>query len=149
MYEVLLPVGESEARAKQAADVVTDFPSAAEEISVVVLNVFEDFEVSGEAGHVSSDSAFEGEISDAHGESFPSSVDAAVDHLEDAGVEVSKRREEGEAAEVVPAVAEELDVDNIVMSARKRSPTGKLLFGSTTQATMLSVDRPVTVITSE
>ncbi|MGB9986615.1 universal stress protein [Salarchaeum japonicum] len=149
MYEVLLPVGESESRAKRAAEVVTDFPGAVDEISVVVLNVFEDFEVSGEAGHVSSDSAYEEEISDSHEGNFPPSVDAAVNYLEDAGVEVSKRREEGEPEEVVPSVAEELDVDNIVMSARKRSPTGKLLFGSTTQATMLSVDRPVTVITSE
>lgn len=149
MYEVLLPVGESESRAKQAAEVVTGFPSASEEISVVVLNVFEDFEVSGEAGHVTSDSAFEGEIADSHEGNFPPSVDAAVDYLESAGVEVAKRREEGEPEEVVPAVAEDLDVDNIVMSARKRSPTGKLLFGSTTQATMLSADRPVTVITSE
>ncbi|NIB99619.1 universal stress protein [Halobacterium sp. R2-5] len=142
MYRVLLPVGDNTDRALNAAEAAGDFPNAEEEVEVVILNVFEEFEVSGEAGQVNSEDVWDET-------NYPESVDAAEEYLESRVASVSKRREHGDVAEEVLAVAEEIGADNIVMGGRQRSPTGKVLFGSTTQSVMLSASCPVTVSLGE
>lgn len=142
MYRILVPIGEDERRARAGADVVTDLPGPTEELDVTLLNVFEGFEVSGEGESISSDDLYDESA-------FPSSVTAVEDRLEADGIRVSKRREHGDPAEEILAVATEIDADAIVMSGRKRSPTGKVLFGSITQSVLLGADRPVTVTMQE
>lgn len=142
MYRVLVPVAGSTERVLSAAEAVTSLPNADTEVEAIILNVFEEFEVSGEGGRVESEDVWDEE-------NFPDSVGVVEEHLEAAGVSVSKRREHGEPAESILEVAAELDVDNITMSGRRRSPTGKMLFGSTTQSVLLSADCPVTVILGE
>ncbi|MFB6297733.1 MAG: universal stress protein [Salinirussus sp.] len=73
------------------------------------------------------------------------SVQRAQDVLEDAGVSVELREESGDPAASISRTAEELDVDAVVVAGRKRSPAGKVLFGSVSQEVILSVDRPVLV----
>jgi nucleotide-binding universal stress UspA family protein len=141
MYRVLLPVDEQTDRAMQGAEAATSLPGAGESLEVVVLNVFEEFEVSGEAP-VDSEEVWDET-------SFPDSAQAVEDHLESAGVSVTMRREHGDPAEQIVEVAEEIDADAIVMSGRSRSPTGKALFGSVTQSVLLSAERPVMVDLSE
>ncbi|MFC5279066.1 universal stress protein [Halorubrum rubrum] len=138
MYRVLIPVGDDRERSMAAAEAVSNLPSAAEEVEAVVVNVFEEFDVTGEGGQVKSEDVWDET-------NFPESVDAVVDHLESAGVTVSKRREHGDVTKRILAVADEIDADGIAMGGRRRSPTGKVLFGSTTQSVLLSADCPVTV----
>lgn len=142
MYRVLLPVGGDVGHVLAAADSVASLPNAAADVEAVILNVYEGFEVSGEGGRVDSEDVW-------NEENYPESVDAVADRLAEAGVETTRRREHGDPAETITEVAAELDVDNITMSGRRRSPTGKMLFGSTTQSVLLAADRPVTVILDE
>lgn len=138
MYRVLLPVGGDSEHVLAAADAVASLPNAADEVEAVILNVYEGFEVSGEGGRVDSEDVW-------NEENYPASVNIVEDRLAEAGIETSKRREHGDPAETIVEVAAEIDVDGITMSGRRRSPTGKMLFGSTTQSVLLAADHPVTV----
>lgn len=142
MYRVLLPIGENADHALAAVEAVATLPNADENVEAVLLNVYEGFEVTGEAGRIESEDVWDAE-------NFPDSVDAARDRLDAAGISVSARREHGDPAEEILAVAAAVDADAIVMSARRRSPAGKALFGSTTQSVLVSADRPVTVTLAE
>lgn len=142
MYRVLLPIGENEQRALKLAEIPATLLNAEEEVEVVILNVFEEFDVTGEGGQISSE-----EIWDKT--DFPESVIAVEDALRSRVSSVSKRREHGDTAETVLKVADEIDADSVVMGGRRRSPAGKVLFGSTTQSVILSAECPVTVSFSE
>lgn len=54
----------------------------------------------------------------------------------------------GEPTREVLEVAEELGARYVVIGGRKRTPTGKALFGSTTQSILLDADRPVVTVMS-
>lgn len=138
MYRVLQPVDSNVERARQSAEAIAELPARSGEIEVLVLNVFEEFEVTDEGAKVSS-SEFYDDVD------VPESVEVASEILEQAGLSVVKRREHGDPAETVLSVAREEDVDLIAMSGRKRSPSGKALFGSVTQSVLLSASLPVVV----
>lgn len=55
----------------------------------------------------------------------------------------------GEPAGRVAATVEEYDCDHVFLLGRRRSPTGKALFGDKTQAVLLESDVPVMVIMRE
>lgn len=73
------------------------------------------------------------------------SVKHATDVLEEDGIEIEYHEGSGDPAESIIQMADDLDVDAIVLAGRKRSPTGKLLFGSVTQEVILNTERPVLV----
>lgn len=58
---------------------------------------------------------------------------------------VSRLIDEDEEAETIIEIADEYECDHIFLSGRKRSPTGKALFGDRTQAVLLNADSYVTV----
>lgn len=130
MYEVLVPVDRDTDRAFHQAKYVERLADAGGEVEATVLHVVppDGFERSG-------DVEFE-------------TVDAAVtaaDYLEEAGLAVDRRLDDRVVSKGIIGVAEELDVDEIVMCGRKRSGVTAILFGSTVQDVILSADRPVTV----
>lgn len=49
----------------------------------------------------------------------------------------------GDPAEQILAVAEDVDARYVVIGGRKRTPTGKALFGSVTQTVVLESERPI------
>lgn len=140
MYRVLLALDDDVDRATAAATAVTELPCSETDLDVTVLYVYEHHEAPGE---VPADPDVDDE------RAFPESVPTAVDALDEAGVDATVRREHGDPAPSITTIADEIDADCIAMCGRRRSPTGKVLFGSVTQAVMLSVDQPVHVVLSD
>jgi len=140
VYRALVPVDENEQRAKQAAENVADLPG--DDIEAVVLNVEEPYSMGDGSGRVSTEELFDET-------DYPESVETVVSLLEEAGVETEKRRVHGDASTEILETAAEIDADVIAMSGRKRSPSGKVLFGSVTQSVLLDSDRPVLAAATE
>lgn len=138
MYRILLPVDQNEERAKQAARDVMNLPRDPEDVEVIALNVDEPYSVGDGTGRVSSEEFFDEA-------DYPESVQTVVEMFEAEDFDVEKRRTHGSATEEILAAADDIEADLIAMSGRKRSPSGKVLFGSVTQSVLLDARRPVMV----
>lgn len=67
--------------------------------------------------------------------------------LEASGLDFEVRRPMGaDIADLVLAVAEEVDADLIVVGLRKRTPVGKLILGSVAQRILLDAGAPVLAV---
>lgn len=152
MYRVLLPIDEHEDRAREQAEAVLELPGEADEIAVDVLHVHEDRaapDVEWAAG------GFADEFAEAMNEnvqnvrSLPDSIDGVVEAFESAGIEYAIHEATGDPAGAILTIADEYGSDAIVIGARKRSPVGKVIFGSVAQVVILDSDRPVTVVPVE
>ena len=73
--------------------------------------------------------------------------DMGRDVLSDLDLEWEAVGRIGEKAEETLTLAEERDCDHIFIAGRKRSPTGKAVFGDDTQRVILDSKVPVTVLT--
>jgi len=130
MYEIVAGIDKSEARGTAIAEAITEIPMDASQVRVTLLH---DFEENPEGASVDQ----------------VSSVRRAREVLEDAGVEVTLEESSGEPADAILRLADEQDADMIVVAGRKRTPTGKVLFGSVTQSVILGTDRSVLVCSGE
>ncbi|MFD1585746.1 universal stress protein [Halorientalis brevis] len=126
MYEVLLPVDESDERATAQATAITDLPGDADEIHVTIFHSFTDNPSGASVSQLQS-------------------ARRARDVLEEAGIEYTMDESSGQPATEILDVAEELDADLVCLGGRKRSPAGKVLFGSVTQSVLLDTDRSVLI----
>lgn len=69
--------------------------------------------------------------------------------IEAAGFAVTLHERSGDPGEEIVDFAEEYDADLLCVAGRKRSPAGKLLFGSVTQTVLLQTDRPILLAGSQ
>lgn len=144
MYRLLVAVAADEPRRDRLVDAIQSRPCAAENLAVVIANVDEGVDVpaDGEGGVVDEEALFDAEA-------IPSVVRELAVAVEETGIEVEVRRAFGHPAEEILGMAEDVAADEILLGGRRRSPTGKALFGSVTQTVILDADRPVTVLTGE
>lgn len=124
MTHVLIAVDADEERAKAQADAIDDLGHP-DEVSVTVLHVFTENPEGASVTQVSS-------------------ARHIAEQLEESGFEVDMAESSSDdPAESIIEHAADLDVDFICVSGRQRSPTGKALFGSTSQQVLLESDVPV------
>jgi nucleotide-binding universal stress UspA family protein len=74
--------------------------------------------------------------------------DVGRDVLSDVDIDAESVGRMGEKGDEVLALADERDADHIFIAGRKRSPTGKAIFGDVTQRIILEFDGAVTVVTT-
>ncbi|MFB6118486.1 universal stress protein [Halosegnis sp.] len=106
-------------------------------------------------GHVFTEDGYEDALDrlDLTGETTPDdiaernpTVRRLRDRFESAGVSVAHRGRVGDRAAGIVTIAETIDADMVVVGGRRRSPTGKAVFGSTTQEILLDAPCPVTFV---
>ncbi|NUB93772.1 universal stress protein [Haloterrigena sp. SYSU A121-1] len=76
-------------------------------------------------------------------------VQAIANGLADRNVEYEIRGVIGDPSNALVALADDLDVDRVVISGRHRSPTSKVVFGSVAQTILLESPCPVTFVRDE
>lgn len=126
MYHVVIGVDDNEERAMACARAVADLPGETSEKRVTVIHSFTDNPSGASAPQLAS-------------------VRDVTDFLEEQGIDVEVTESSGDPADQLLEAAQEGDADLIVVAGRKRSPTGKALFGSVTQSVILNAERPVMV----
>ena len=141
MYTVLLALDSNKERSQRCINTLLNLPRSPSDLSVRILNVFPKIEVIDDSVYRSRDHYDDTD--------FPESVIGAAKTLEKEGVETEIQRKHGDPADEILVVAQEIEADCIAMGGRKRSPTGKIIFGSVTQSVLLSSDRPVLLTMSD
>ncbi len=148
MYRILLPVDETEARARSQAESILENP-AAPDCTVDVLYVHRDVsapDAEWATGGFSETFAEEMAENVENLQRLPNAAEAAINVLDSGGVDWSLHETTGEPAEAILEFAAEVDSNVIVLGIGTESPVGKVLFGSVAQAVILASDRPVTVV---
>lgn len=72
-----------------------------------------------------------------------------VEEVLDEPTDVTYMGRVDDPADGIVAAGREVDARFIVIGARRQSPVGKAIFGSTTQSVLLSADRPVVTVMEE
>ncbi len=125
MTHVLLSIDEDESRARAQANTVLNLLDT-DGLTVDLLHVFENNPEGATAQQMGS-------------------VRRAREILEEAGVDVTIQGEGGDPGHEIVEHAEDIDADAICIAGRKRSPAGKVVFGSVTQDVILNTERSVLV----
>lgn len=131
MYTILVPIDDDEDRARRQERFVSSLPVDPADVRVVLTHVLVGEEQRVPQAMRRPDRV--GTVRDVH------------DSLEAQGFDVKILEASVPVVEGVLELADDVDADLLVMGGRKRSPAGKALFGSVTQAVILESDLPVVV----
>jgi nucleotide-binding universal stress UspA family protein len=131
MYQVLVPIDDNVERGLSQARFVESLPRANDEVEATLTHVLQT-----DGADLPEPMATPSRVE---------SVRKARDSLQDAGVKTDIREAGSPPADGIRQLADEIDADLIAMGGRKRSPAGKVLFGSVTQSVLLNTDRAVAV----
>lgn len=142
---VVLAVGsEDEKRTERLAEEIVSVAEPAD-AEVVLTHVFDSEEFEGIKERLGVDADSESAAPDAVAERH-TTTRRLSEALGEAGVRHSVHGAVGDLADEVVETAESLGADRVVVGGRRRSPTGKAVFGSTAQEVMLSAPCPVTFV---
>lgn len=143
MYRILVAVDTDETRTMEQLDTLESLPQFETELEVHLLHVYEAVSApADEAGPVPID-----RINDTLDEirELPESVEMIATSLESAGIDPTVHELVGDPAEAIPATAEEVAADCILMGVRDRTPLGKVILGSISQQVLLESEIPVLI----
>jgi len=145
LQTVLLAVGADDAdRVEALAQAVRDVagPAGAE---VVIAHVFTEEQFAEFTERMDFDgSADPDEVAARHG-----TVRDLRDAFEGSGIDISVRGSVGDHGPEVVGLCETVAADMVFVGGRRRSPTGKAVFGSTAQEILLEAPCPVTFVRSD
>jgi len=141
---VLLAVGPKDSdRIEELGEAVVEIAEPAE-ATVVVTHVFTPSEFEQAVGRLDFDSTSDTdatEVARRH-----STIRTLTGILDSAGVEYEIRGRIGDHATEIVDLSTEVGADRVVVGGRKRSPSGKAVFGSVAQDIMLEAPCPVTFV---
>jgi len=132
MYRILLPVDNDPDRAHDQAAFVAALPATADDLSVVVTHT-----LTAEEADAPGDQRRVGQVE---------TVKLVRDYLSERDIAVELAEARHPPADGILELAAEFDADHVAMGSRKRSPAGKVVFGSVAQQVLLEADVPVTVV---
>lgn len=144
LHTVLLAVGPKDSdRVDELAEAVIEVaePSGA---TVVLAHVFTPTEFEETIERLDFESAADADPTDVARRH--ATIRTLTDALDAAGVAYEIRGRRGDHADEIVDLAAEIGADRIVVGGRRRSPSGKVVFGSVAQDIMLAADCPVTFV---
>ncbi len=143
MYHLLVPIDADEDHVRAQLDAIEGLLEAGEAVRADLLYVYEEIDSPADEAGKAYIREINENIEDLQG--VPDTVDLAAETLRNVGIETAVHDVSGDPASAIVEVAAEFDVDAVVVGARRRSPIGKVLFGSVAQAVLLESEQPVFV----
>ncbi|WP_336023616.1 universal stress protein [Halobellus salinisoli] len=144
LNSVLLAVGaEDSDRAERMAQLVVDIAGPAG-ATVVLAHVFSEKQYDSTIDRLNladSSDATPDRVAERH-----SATRSIAEVFEEEGIAYEIRGNVGSRGEQIVQLADDLGSDLLVVGGRRRSPTGKAVFGSTAQEVLLSAPCPVTFV---
>ena len=145
---VLLAVGPGDAdRSDELAETVLEVAEPAD-ATVVLAHVFTQSEYDDVLTRLEFDRAEE-ELDPDDVARRHSTIRELQGTLDEYGVDYETRGAVGEHGPTIVDLASSVEADRVVVGGRRRSPTGKAVFGSTAQEVLLSAPCPVTFVRND